>query len=305
MKRIFSILLMLICFTAFSQPQKVQGDKRYTGSQIYLNVGQNDLNTKLLSLNPAGLLQWRSASSFSSTVPNFQSVTNVGYTTSNPIVVNDVMLIKRSAEGGVFIGKDLTTQTGNGVSIGESAGFGRLTNNFCTFLGNSAGYNSTGDSNVFLGNYSGQYSNGGGNIFIGGAGAGNSGNYNVSVGGAGSWINSGSHTIGLGYRNLYNNTFNNVIHLSARYDDSGFAPATNNHQFVISTNTRYIRINTAVSSNVLFNLVSTDGTLPVINTTAPESATATGKYGEIRIAADYIYLCIAANTWVRSAVATW
>lgn len=39
--------------------------------------------------------------------------------------------------------------------------------------------------------------------------------------------------------------------------------------------------------------------------TAPASATATGTTGEIRIASDYIYVCIATNTWVRAALSTW
>ena len=39
--------------------------------------------------------------------------------------------------------------------------------------------------------------------------------------------------------------------------------------------------------------------------TAPASATATGTLGEIRVTSDYIYVCSALNTWVRSALTTW
>lgn len=39
--------------------------------------------------------------------------------------------------------------------------------------------------------------------------------------------------------------------------------------------------------------------------TAPASATATGTLGEIRYTADFIYICIATNTWVRTALTTW
>jgi len=39
--------------------------------------------------------------------------------------------------------------------------------------------------------------------------------------------------------------------------------------------------------------------------TAPVSATDTGALGEIRWAADYMYLCTATNTWVRTPLATW
>lgn len=39
--------------------------------------------------------------------------------------------------------------------------------------------------------------------------------------------------------------------------------------------------------------------------TAPSSATDTGTTGELRITADYVYVCVATNTWKRSALSTW
>ena len=39
--------------------------------------------------------------------------------------------------------------------------------------------------------------------------------------------------------------------------------------------------------------------------TAPASPTATGTVGEIRIDANYIYVCTAKNTWKRTALTTW
>lgn len=39
--------------------------------------------------------------------------------------------------------------------------------------------------------------------------------------------------------------------------------------------------------------------------TAPSSASDTGVTGEIRITTDYIYVCIATNTWVRAALNSW
>ena len=38
---------------------------------------------------------------------------------------------------------------------------------------------------------------------------------------------------------------------------------------------------------------------------APATADATGELGEIRVAAGFIYVCIATDTWVRAAIATW
>jgi hypothetical protein len=47
--------------------------------------------------------------------------------------------------------------------------------------------------------------------------------------------------------------------------------------------------------------------LPSMTTinTAPTSPTATGVKGEIRIDADYIYICVNTNTWKRSPLTTW
>jgi hypothetical protein len=39
--------------------------------------------------------------------------------------------------------------------------------------------------------------------------------------------------------------------------------------------------------------------------TAPTSATDTGTAGEIRYDADFIYICIATDTWKRAPIATW
>jgi len=44
---------------------------------------------------------------------------------------------------------------------------------------------------------------------------------------------------------------------------------------------------------------------PIIPTHTPSSATATGTAGEIAWDANYLYVCVASNTWKRVAIATW
>jgi hypothetical protein len=39
--------------------------------------------------------------------------------------------------------------------------------------------------------------------------------------------------------------------------------------------------------------------------TAPASATAAGEAGEVRFTSDYIYVCVATNTWKRAEISTW
>ena len=51
-------------------------------------------------------------------------------------------------------------------------------------------------------------------------------------------------------------------------------------------------------------LKTTQLKLSALNT-APASASATGTTGDIRIDANYIYVCTATNTWKRTALTTW
>lgn len=48
-----------------------------------------------------------------------------------------------------------------------------------------------------------------------------------------------------------------------------------------------------------------DSTVTIATAKTPASATAAGTTGEIAWDADYIYVCIATNTWKRVAIATW
>ena len=48
-----------------------------------------------------------------------------------------------------------------------------------------------------------------------------------------------------------------------------------------------------------------DDNFAKIGTTAPASATDTGTVGEVRVTPTFIYTCVATDTWVRAAVATW
>jgi hypothetical protein len=52
------------------------------------------------------------------------------------------------------------------------------------------------------------------------------------------------------------------------------------------------------------NTVAAKYSLSALNT-APSSASDTGTTGEIRVTADYIYVCTATNTWKRTAISTW
>ena len=50
---------------------------------------------------------------------------------------------------------------------------------------------------------------------------------------------------------------------------------------------------------------SISGAAAQINESTPASATASGTKGDIVFDGDYIYVCVATNTWKRSALSTW
>jgi hypothetical protein len=59
------------------------------------------------------------------------------------------------------------------------------------------------------------------------------------------------------------------------------------------------------SVNLQSPLISINGTLVLVLPAVPASATATGTAGEIRFDANYMYHCVATNTWKRTAISSW
>jgi len=75
---------------------------------------------------------------------------------------------------------------------------------------------------------------------------------------------------------------------------------------VVGNPTRSITVGSLGSAITSFSnpITSTQYKLAALNT-EPPSAASTGVLGEIRVTADYIYVCTATNTWKRTALATW
>ncbi len=79
-----------------------------------------------------------------------------------------------------------------------------------------------------------------------------------------------------------------------------------------STMTHYLNGNVLIGTSTIAGFkLDVNGTmrasqfyLSALNST-PASAGATGTLGEIRIDANYIYVCTATNTWKRASIATW
>lgn len=220
-----------------------------------------------------------------------QAVTTAGNTTTNAMVINDAYLFNDNTPNSekVLFGKGTDTITATSIVA----------------VGNNAGVGATGAQNVYFGNNAGQGSGGGFNSAYFGysAGAGNTGNAGTFIGAHVGTKNTGSSCTLLG-RGFFANTFNNVIGLGD--GNSTSTVATANNQIVFGINSRNIRFNGAVSADKLYDFPAANtGTLAVVGTVAPATATSTGATGEIRVTSTFIYCCVATNTWVRAALASW
>jgi len=97
-----------------------------------------------------------------------------------------------------------------------------------------------------------------------------SGTMTVTVSNAG-WKSSGSGTV----------AFN-------RTGDSCYLQYVQNKWYVVGNNGGII-----------------EGITPIESITAPSTANATGRIGQIAVDASYIYICRATNTWLRAPIASW
>ncbi len=70
----------------------------------------------------------------------------------------------------------------------------------------------------------------------------------------------------------------------------------------LTTNTANVTTLTVNSMNIT-TIVSNTVNIPLPST--PANSTATGLQGNITWDADYIYVCVANNTWKRAAISTW
>jgi hypothetical protein len=204
-------------------------------------------------------------------------------------------------------------------------------------VGNLVGQYATGYSNLGIGNGAMRYGGAGSNnVGLGEAACYSFGGgyYNVGVGcsaleqvhdvhyntsiGHQSFKNlvSGEYNFGGGYRTGYGTTGGGNVLLGANV---GYTDAGSNHLIVDNRDADtaallYGTFHTTLSSQLLtINAgttthagicTATQFRLSALNT-APANSGDTGTTGEIRIVNGYIYVCVAANTWQRAAIATW
>lgn len=72
----------------------------------------------------------------------------------------------------------------------------------------------------------------------------------------------------------------------------------------VTTGTLSITTNSVTIDIITSNVVSIN-TLTLTTASTPANSTANGSQGQVLWDADYIYVCVANNTWKRTAITTW
>jgi len=180
-----------------------------------------------------------------------------------------------------------------------------------TAMGSFAGNESSGNSNVFVGVQAGNNRlSGNENVFVGiHAGRGENVSPATTTGGENVYLGknagrgvTGSSNVFIGYHSGYDNAFDTTSNTLLIQNESDPIPLI----YGDFANDR-VGIGKIATTNALEVEGTTEATqykLSALNT-APASATAAGVEGEIRVTTTHIYVCIAANTWVRADLATW
>jgi lysophospholipase L1-like esterase len=185
------------------------------------------------------------------------------------------------------LGKDTlkVSTTGN-----QNTAFG----NSALIANTSGSSNAANGFNALLANTSGSFNSGFGNGSLSGI---TTGTYNVGLGfNSGSGITTGSYNVVIGsYTGTLTSTSNTVV----------VADGQGNERFrVSSTGNMGLGTNAPTISDGIGLHIS--GKLIRLTTAkTPASATDTGNAGEICWDANYIYVCVASNSWRRTAIAVW
>lgn len=114
-------------------------------------------------------------------------------------------------------------------------------------------------------------------------------NYFIRADGSSTFVNASSSIGNIDLR-LQNGTFGRM------YKTTGNFALQNVGSSYVDDLTNRLQVDGSIKA--------TQYRLSALNT-APASATATGTLGEIRIDANFIYICVATNTWKRAAISTW
>lgn len=207
---------------------------------------------------------------------------------------------------------------GANTFVGYSAGEVISSGGANTFIGNSAGRRlTTGNQNTYLGNEAGAMATtGSNNTILGALSGGNFGGVsatasdNTLVGkGIMTFMTSGSRNVIVGHGAgalIQSGSDNTIIGRNA----GAALPSSTTGTIVIGSgasvgSSNELAIGTYITGNSALVKISGSRQLVLETAQTPASASAAGTTGEVRWDSDFVYVCVATNTWKRSAIATW
>lgn len=253
-----------------------------------------------------------------------------GGSTTSVLIGTDALVNNTGGNSNVAIGYQSlfsTTNASSLVAVGRGALYANTAGSANTAIGaESLNTNTTGNNNTAVGRESLKVNTIGFNNTANGRSAlfSNSvGNNNIALGYQSLTLNtSGSGNVAIGSNALSASTTanNNIaIGLNALQDNttggSNIAIGqgtstfgiTNTNSIVIGNSVVGLGSNTTVVGNSSTTVTGLYGNIRLVSgmATAPASATAAGTLGDVRITSGFIYVCIATNTWVRTALTGW
>ncbi len=310
-----------------AQPAKWNGPKTFGSTLKFINVLQNNDNTKVLTLNSLNVPQWRDASTFpsgisdapannlnyarnnndwvpfSSLVPNWQEVMDVGSTYQTPDGVGFKSAFTRTFANNPNILE--FKQSNSATSLNQ------LSNLLTLEAGSNMSTNPIAKNQIFITPAS---------IMLKGISQASFYPENrITVNGTGS-LSLSSNVLGGNFGDL--NLFPNALTIRVNSPNGGAPNVGDGYTYVqfggnfkngLAIATKYVNNshpNTyrIKSDNVTLERIvqatDADGTIPALNTIEPLSSTDSGKLGEIRVTSSFIYFCVATNNWVRTPTST-
>jgi len=140
---------------------------------------------------------------------------------------------------------------------------------------------------------------------------------NIAIKHSGDITPSVSNSYNLGaqstpYNTIYTRIIRDLTQISYRSDNQGWFNNSNTQVGKLFANSgNWVLQNGGTFTDDAVNRLQVSGSIKATQfrlsalNTAPASATATGVLGEIRYDANFMYVCVATNTWKRSALTTW
>lgn len=104
MKKILLIFAMLFSIMSFGQNQNFTGVKTFTSPPKFKNLTQNELNTKIMSINSStDRLEWIDKSTISGAIPTLQQVLMAGNYTFDNISIIDAYKTATYGSNGLYV----------------------------------------------------------------------------------------------------------------------------------------------------------------------------------------------------------